>query len=114
VNCEGRWQSFAGVANPVGAARPGWKVLRVLGSLLQAEDFDYQSSEEVRDELLEALGSIELDNTYHGNSVLVNAGSNGSGSLDLDIPMYQIDGLVRHATALQLTPEALRATEDAE
>jgi NADH-quinone oxidoreductase subunit G len=114
VNCEGRWQSFAGVANPVGAARPGWKILRVLGSLLQAEDFDYQSSEEVRDELLEALGNIELDNTYHGNSTLVNAGSNGSGSLDLDIPMYQIDGLVRHAAALQLTPEAFRATEDAE
>ena len=33
VNLEGPWQSFAGAAQPVGEARPGWKVLRVLGTL---------------------------------------------------------------------------------
>ncbi|MGH8304254.1 MAG: NADH-quinone oxidoreductase subunit NuoG, partial [Steroidobacteraceae bacterium] len=51
VNCEGLWQSQQGAAAPVGEARPGWKVLRVLGNLLNLEGFDYQSSEEVRDEL---------------------------------------------------------------
>src|SRR5690606_22751225 len=30
VNAEGRWQSFTGVASPVGESRPAWKVLRVL------------------------------------------------------------------------------------
>src|SRR5215469_8142258 len=34
VNCEGIWQSQAGAALPVGEARPGWKVLRVLGNVL--------------------------------------------------------------------------------
>src|SRR2546429_104316 len=34
VNCEGLWQSHPGAAAPVGEARPGWKVLRVLGNLL--------------------------------------------------------------------------------
>ena len=48
VNAEGRWQSFAGVAQPVGESRPAWKVLRVLGNLLQLPDCDYQSAEAVR------------------------------------------------------------------
>ena len=35
VNLEGRWQSVPGAATPVGEARPAWKVLRVLGNLLE-------------------------------------------------------------------------------
>ena len=35
VNLEGRWQSVPGAAQPVGESRPGWKVLRVLGNLLE-------------------------------------------------------------------------------
>src|SRR5208282_38787 len=34
VNLEGRWQSQSGAAHPVGGARPAWKILRVLGNLL--------------------------------------------------------------------------------
>ena len=46
----------AGRASPAppgcsGAARPAWKILRVLGKLLELPGFDYQSSEQVRDEL---------------------------------------------------------------
>ena len=37
VNAAGTWQSFPGVANPVGEARPTWKILRVLGNLIDAE-----------------------------------------------------------------------------
>ena len=33
VNAEGIWQSFQGASKPFGAARPAWKVLRVLGNL---------------------------------------------------------------------------------
>ena len=51
VNFEGRWQSFAGAATPLGEARPGWKVLRVLGNALGLQAFEYQSAEEVRDEV---------------------------------------------------------------
>ena len=70
VNCEGRWQSFPGIASPVGEARPGWKVLRVLGNLLNADKFEYQTSEEVRDELSELLGSIKPDNQYAGKEII--------------------------------------------
>ena len=45
VNSEGRVQSFNGVVRPLGDARPGWKVLRVLGNLLSVPGFDYESSE---------------------------------------------------------------------
>jgi len=37
----------AGAALPVGSSRPGWKVLRVLGNLLNLSGFEYQSSEDV-------------------------------------------------------------------
>ena len=55
VSLEGRWQSFTGAARAPGEARPGWKILRVLGNLLDLPDFDYQTSEQVRDELRAAV-----------------------------------------------------------
>ena len=51
VNAGGRGQSWAGCVKPLGEARPGLKVLRVLGNLLGLDGFGYDSSEEVRDEL---------------------------------------------------------------
>ncbi len=109
VNCEGRWQSFAGVANPVGQARPGWKVLRVLGNLLGIESFAYETSEAIRIEFEQKLGTVSPDNSYAGKEP-VQRSSDGKSALEtgLDVPMYEIDGVVRRATALQLTPEARR------
>ncbi|MDO4682228.1 MAG: NADH-quinone oxidoreductase subunit NuoG [Lautropia sp.] len=48
VNCEGRLQTFNGVVRPAGQARPGWKVLRVLGSLAGIPGFGFENVEEVR------------------------------------------------------------------
>ena len=107
VNCEGRWQTFAGVANPVGQARPGWKVLRVLGNLLGIESFDYETSEAIRTAFEQQFGTVSPDNSYAGGEPVERA-SDGSSALEIDIPMYEIDGVVRRATALQLTPEARR------
>ncbi|MDO4231012.1 MAG: NADH-quinone oxidoreductase subunit NuoG [Lautropia sp.] len=55
VNCEGRLQIFNGVVRPLGDARPGWKVLRVLGSMAGIPGFDFESVEEVRDRALEGF-----------------------------------------------------------
>ncbi len=107
INCEGRWQSFTGVANPVGEARPGWKVLRVLGNLLDLDGFDYQTSEDVRDELQQAVGDAS-SNGYAGQQPLARVNGADAPGAQLDVPMYAIDPLVRRATALQLTPEARR------
>ena len=109
VNCELRWQSFAGIANPVGEARPGWKVLRVLGNLLDAEGFDYDTNEEVREEITAQVGEVQSGQAYAGTKPLAKVNGEDAPSEQIDIPIYEIDGVVRRAAALQLTPEALRA-----
>ena len=99
VNLEGRWQSFAGAALPPGAARPAWKILRVLGNLLNIADFDYQSSEQVRDEL-RAL--VERSPSQAFNASYTATRPSQVEALR-DVPMYQLDPMLRRAPSLQLT-----------
>jgi NADH-quinone oxidoreductase subunit G len=49
------WQRFQGAVAPPGEARPGWKVLRVLGNLLDLPGFEYRDAAQVRDELGRAV-----------------------------------------------------------
>ena len=51
VNAEGRVQSFHAVVKPFGETRPAWKVLRVLANLLDLPGFDFESSQDVLDEM---------------------------------------------------------------
>jgi NADH-quinone oxidoreductase subunit G len=101
VNLEGLWQSFAGAARPLGEARPGWKVLRVLGNLANVADFDYQSSEEVREELRALCGGIAAA-SYQGSH---EARVSPSDARVIDIPMYAVDAILRRAPSLQRTRE---------
>ncbi len=113
VNCEGRWQSFRGIANPLGEARPGWKVLRVLGNLLDVSDCEYQTSEEVRDELKSLVGSPQQSSgNYTGKQPLPRVNGADAPRESLHVPMYSVDAIVRRATALQRTPEARRSREE--
>src|SRR5690606_8257482 len=48
VNAAGLWQAWNGVVPPVGESRPAWKVLRVLGNLLELDGFEYEDIDEVR------------------------------------------------------------------
>ena len=109
VSTEGRVQSFHATVNPLGDARPAWKVLRVLGNLLEAQGFDYESSEELRKELQATLGTVTPDNRYSGTRALPAAGDKIGPATPADVPMYGVDPVVRRARALQLTPEARRA-----
>ena len=109
VNCEGLWQSQAGAAAPLGASRPGWKVLRVLGNLLNLAGFEYQSSEEVREEL-RALCATPVSPDYRGTHAVTPAGAASAAVAAgevrvVDVPMYQTDALVRRAPSLQKTRE---------
>jgi len=109
VNGEGRVQSFAGVASPVGEARPGWKILRVIGNLLDAPGFDYESAEQVRDEVLGRIGTPEPDNAYAGTHPCEAADAGLDAAMD--VPIYRVDALVRHARALQLTLDGREGRE---
>ncbi len=105
VNTEGRWQSFAGVAAPVGDSRPGWKVLRVLGNQFGLDGFEQRSSEEIRDALREQVGNIKLDNRQESGTVAAAMSVSGLQRIG-DVAILSVDSLVRRAAALQLTPDA--------
>jgi NADH-quinone oxidoreductase subunit G len=101
VNLEGKWQSYAGAVAPLGEARPGWKVLRVLGNLLNLSGFDYQTSEDVREELRRLAGEAPAGG--YAGSHRVNGAPAAAPLVDLN--MYQADALVRRAPSLQKTRE---------
>ena len=106
VNAEGRMQSFNGVVKPLGDARPAWKVLRVLGNLLGIDGFDYNSSEQVRDEVVKR-GEVaaKLDNRLAGIALQTPAASGGVQRI-ADVPIYFSDAIVRRAASLQHTRDA--------
>jgi NADH-quinone oxidoreductase subunit G len=105
VNAEGRAQSFHGVVKPFADARPGWKVLRVLGNMLGLSGFDHESSEAVRDEALAAADqATRLSNEPAAAAALAPA-LRGLERV-ADVPIYCTDALVRRAASLQLTRDA--------
>ncbi|HNI75036.1 MAG TPA: NADH-quinone oxidoreductase subunit NuoG [Giesbergeria sp.] len=115
VNAEGRLQSFHAVVRPLGETRPGWKVLRVLGNLLGLQGFDFETSQDV---LGRATGAAVGSVSHVPQELLSNAVADMPQSVQVvDVPapavasLYQLDGLVRRATSLQLTTDARLARE---
>jgi NADH-quinone oxidoreductase subunit G len=109
INTEGRVQSFNAVVKPRGECRPAWKVLRVLGNLLQLPGFDYNSTDDVRKELLasgEAGVPGLLDNGLT-EAVLTDVSAKVNGIERIgEVPIYQSDAIVRRAPSLQATQDA--------
>ena len=103
VNAEGRWQSWAGAAKLPGESRPGWKVLRVLGNLLNLHGIDYNSSDEIREALKELCGA-RLEAARAAGRGAVPNGEIPKGSW-VEIPPYQTDLLVRGSEPLQKTKD---------
>ncbi len=112
VNAEGYWQSHAGAARPVGEARPGWKLLRVMGNLLELEGFEYVSSEDVRTEVQKACMDVELDNRLDLARAVVADYRDVDDVRIAEVPIYAGDHLVRRSADLQAsaTVEPLAAT----
>jgi NADH-quinone oxidoreductase subunit G len=113
VNAEGRVQSFHAVVKPAGEARPAWKVLRVLANLLKLPGFEFDSSQEV-------LATLAVERRDDGTFVPAALLGNASATSLVDVSVasvapvvaaiYQLDGMVRRATSLQLTADARRAS----
>jgi len=105
VNAEGRWQSFQGASKPFGAARPAWKVLRVLGNLCGLDGFEHVASEDVLAEAKEACADIAPDNAPDLGGALAPYRTEGVLRV-ADVPIYALDPLVRRARSLQASPLA--------
>jgi len=108
INTEGRAQSFKGAVKPLGEARPAWKVLRVLGNLMDVSGFDYDSSEAVRDEALDtAQMASKLNNHISGVPLQLNSAATVADLQRVsDVPIYYADAVVRRADSLQKTHDA--------
>ncbi|MEJ2693560.1 MAG: NADH-quinone oxidoreductase subunit NuoG [Candidatus Thiodiazotropha sp.] len=106
VNAEGVWQTSRGAVPPLGEARPGWKVLRVLGNLLDLQGFDYTDAAQITEEL-QGICNAELPpnrfNLTGSPSRQLAAEALVRGG---DTPLYATDPLVRRAEALQQTSDA--------
>ncbi len=109
VNLEGRWQSVQGAVGPPGEARPGWKILRVLGNSLELDGFDQLSVGDVANEVYEQCRAVEPDNQ-------VRLGLHLSPPDDVEglercspVPIYSCDALVRRSGPLQASPITGRA-----
>ena len=117
VNAEGLLQSFHAVVKPLAETRPGWKVLRVLGNLLGITGFEFQTSQDV---LTQATNAPAGEVTSVPATLLNNtapAASTAGATVQVPDPVvasiYQLDGIVRRASSLQLTADARLAREGA-
>jgi NADH-quinone oxidoreductase subunit G len=111
VNAEGRLQSFHAVVKPLAETRPAWKVLRVLANMLDLPAFDFDSSTDVLNKLTgQSTGLSGIPAEKLGN--VVNAAT--SSNIDISetniqpvtAAIYQVDGIVRRASSLQMTADA--------
>ncbi len=106
VSTEGRVQGFHATVRPLGDARPAWKVLRVLGTMLGLPGFEFETAEQVRDACLagrdvQTLLSNKIDFEHK------EAKNNSSGIQRIaDVPIYFTDPLVRRSAPLQRTRDA--------
>jgi NADH-quinone oxidoreductase subunit G len=112
VNSEGLAQTIQPAVKPLGDSRPAWKVLRVLGGLLNLDGFLYNMPEEVLGEALGENYCTKLNNQSAATS-LINGNATPSAGLERlsDVGIYAGDQIVRRSSALQLTRDAKRGNQ---
>ncbi len=107
VSCEGRVQTFKGVVKPYAETRPGWKVLRVLGTMLELAGFDFDTADAARASVLPAAIDVasRLGNATRVEVVPPVAHPNGFERI-ADVPIHFADPIARRSVPLQQTADA--------
>ena len=123
INLEGRVQTFTAATRPFGESRPGWKLLRVLGTLLGFEEFEqFNQSTDVLEAYLPKNISAMFSNSLQTDlqpsnqrdavqqDAILNSAALDQSTATLELigylPIYHVDSIVRRATALQRTKAA--------
>lgn len=107
VNAEGRLQSFHAVVKPLGETRPAWKVLRVLANMMNVPGFEFDSSQEVLNKVLgnqNGLTHVPADKLNNATTATID--TSPTSVLPVIAAIYQVDGMVRRASSLQMTADA--------
>lgn len=106
INVAGQKQSFSAATVPFGLARPGWKVLRVLATLLDLPGFEYKHTKQVMAEL-DCL--LQQNDTPALQVRAITDAVSPEQSQDCyrvdSAPIYCVDPLVRRVEALQQAME---------
>jgi NADH-quinone oxidoreductase subunit G len=111
VNMEGRVQSFNAVVKPQGDSRPGWKVLRMLGALLDIPEFHAETLEAVRKQIapdLQAWARAGLGNAAAAFTWELRT-PKASVERIAEFALYASDPIVRRSPPLQKTADGKAA-----
>jgi NADH-quinone oxidoreductase subunit G len=105
VSTEGRVQSFHATVRPLDDARPAWKVLRVLGTMLGLPGFELETAQEVK---AACLGGRDVSALLSNGIAEVKADSKTVQGIQriADVPIYFADPLARRSPPLQKTRDA--------
>jgi NADH-quinone oxidoreductase subunit G len=105
VSTEGRVQSFHATVRPLDDARPAWKVLRVLGTMLGLPGFEFETAQEVK---AACLGGRDVSALLSNGVAEVKANSKTVQGIQriADVPIYFADPLARRSPPLQKTRDA--------
>jgi NADH-quinone oxidoreductase subunit G len=112
VNAEGRLQSFHAVVKPLGETRPAWKVLRVLANMLELPGFDFDASTDVLNKLTgqsSPMRGVPVEKLGNLSASVIDTSETDIQPMSAAI--YQIDGVVRRASSLQMTADAKLAVK---
>ena len=105
VSMEGRAQAFHATVPPPGDARPAWKVLRVLGTMLGVPGFEYETIDQVR---ADCLAGRDIASLLSNRTSMPRQGAPAPSGIQriADVPIYFSDPLVRRSPPLQATKDA--------
>ena len=112
INIVGDVQTVQASVKPLGQARPGWKVLRVLGDLLKLDGFLYNTVDEVKNAAMVGMDTMSrLSNRTQ--TALEKAPTSLIKGFEriADLPIYFTDAIVRRASALHLTNDSKNAVK---
>ena len=117
VNAEGRLQSFHAVVKPAGDARPAWKVLRVLGNLMELQDMNFETSQDVLARITGTqagdVTQVPAERLNNATKAALQAEKSATAAQPCVASIYQLDSLVRRAPSLQSTADGRAALEGA-
>ena len=105
-NIDGQQQRCEAAGRPAGDARPGWKILRLLGEMMGVEHFEWRDLEGVQADMDAAPPAHQPLGPDPSGFAVFDQGQHGLWRHG-DVPMYSVDPLCRRSEPLQATVHAI-------